>query len=147
MVLWCFVELSFKGPYTQPSAYLQRCSVCDPAKMFFTSKFSCLLFFSNATHKTETGTANRWETPNQTTWTDHFQKHWASSQIIFITLISAGAQRCCAFYKPVPTVHIYGAKTISWVELACFHLLSSNFTHVAHTLTTAGDGLLHQFFP
>jgi hypothetical protein len=32
MVLWSFVELSFKGPYTQPSAYLQQCSVCDPAK-------------------------------------------------------------------------------------------------------------------
>ncbi len=77
MVLWYFVELSFKGPYTQPSAYLQRCSLCDPAKILFTSKFSCLLF-SNSTHKTETGTANRWETPNQTTWTDHFQKHWAA---------------------------------------------------------------------
>jgi hypothetical protein len=31
-------------------------SVCDPAQIFFTSKFSSLLFY-NATHKT----ANRWE--------------------------------------------------------------------------------------
>jgi len=38
-------------------------SVCDPAEMFFTSKFSCVLF-CNPTHKTETGTANRWETTN-----------------------------------------------------------------------------------
>ncbi len=30
--------------------HLQRCSVCDPAKIFFTSKFSYILFF--ATHWT-----------------------------------------------------------------------------------------------
>ncbi len=35
--------------------------VCDPAKIFFTSKFSYLLFFCNPTHKTETGTANLWK--------------------------------------------------------------------------------------
>jgi hypothetical protein len=32
--------------------------VCDPAKMFFTSKFS-YLSSCNPTHKTETGTANK----------------------------------------------------------------------------------------
>ncbi len=35
--------------------HLQWCSVCDPVKKKFTSKFSYLLF-CNPTHKTETGT-------------------------------------------------------------------------------------------
>ncbi len=39
----------------------QRCSVCEPAKIFLTSEFSYLLF-SNSTHKTKTKTAIRWET-------------------------------------------------------------------------------------
>jgi len=43
--------------------HLQRCSVCDPAKIFFTFKFSYVLFH-NPTYKTETGTANRWGTSN-----------------------------------------------------------------------------------
>ncbi len=39
--------------------HLQRCSVCNPAKLFFTSKFSYILF-CNPIHEIETGTANRW---------------------------------------------------------------------------------------
>jgi hypothetical protein len=41
--------------------YLQWCSVCDPAKIFLISSY---LLFSNPTHKTETGTTNRWVTTN-----------------------------------------------------------------------------------
>jgi hypothetical protein len=40
------------------------CSVCDPTKIFFTSKFSYLLSFFNPTHKTESGIANRCEITN-----------------------------------------------------------------------------------
>jgi hypothetical protein len=41
-----------------------------PQKYSLTSKFSYLLF-SNLSHKTETGTANRWETTNSNpTWTN-----------------------------------------------------------------------------
>jgi hypothetical protein len=43
--------------------HLQLYSICDPAKIYFTSKFSYVLF-CNPTHKTETGTANRWGTTN-----------------------------------------------------------------------------------
>jgi hypothetical protein len=43
--------------------HLQRCWVCDPEKIFFTSKFSYVLF-CNPTNKTETGRANRWGTTN-----------------------------------------------------------------------------------
>ncbi len=49
--------------------HLQQNSVCDPVKIFFTSKFSYVLF-CNPAHKTETGTTNRWGTTNsKTTWT------------------------------------------------------------------------------
>jgi hypothetical protein len=37
---------------------IQWCSVCDPVKIFLTSKFSYLLV-SNPTHKTKTGTKFR----------------------------------------------------------------------------------------
>ncbi len=43
--------------------HFQQCSVYDPAKIFFASKFSYVLF-CNPTHKTETGTANRCRTTN-----------------------------------------------------------------------------------
>jgi hypothetical protein len=38
--------------------HLHRCSICDLGEIFFTSKFSSVLF-CNPTNKTETGTANR----------------------------------------------------------------------------------------
>jgi hypothetical protein len=41
--------------------HLQWCSVCDPAKIFFTSMFTYLLF-GNPTLKTEIGTAYRCRT-------------------------------------------------------------------------------------
>jgi len=44
--------------------HFQRCSVCDLAKIFFTSKFSRVLF-SNRTHTIKIATANTWETTNQ----------------------------------------------------------------------------------
>ncbi len=43
--------------------HLQQGSVCDPTGLFLTSKYRYLLF-SNPTHKTKSGTANRWETTN-----------------------------------------------------------------------------------
>jgi hypothetical protein len=43
--------------------HLLWCSVRDPTKIFFTSKFSYLVS-CNPTCETETGTSNRWETTN-----------------------------------------------------------------------------------
>jgi hypothetical protein len=57
--LFCKTDIVY-GQNTR-SIIPQRSSVCDPAKIFLTSKFSYLLF-CNPTHKTKTGTANRWET-------------------------------------------------------------------------------------
>jgi hypothetical protein len=56
-----FSEVTMKMPSHLVLEHLQRCSVCDPVKIFVTSKFSYVLF-CNPTNKTETGTANRWKT-------------------------------------------------------------------------------------
>jgi len=48
------------GDATQ--SILWECSECDPENIFLTSKFELLL--SKPTHKTETGTAYKWETTN-----------------------------------------------------------------------------------
>jgi hypothetical protein len=50
---------SLGGVMEECKSKIQRCSVYDPAKIFFTSKFSHVLF-CNPTHKTEGGAANRW---------------------------------------------------------------------------------------
>jgi hypothetical protein len=50
-------------PLTDLLEHLQRCSVCDPAKIYFRSKLSYVLF-CNPTHKNETWIANRWGTSN-----------------------------------------------------------------------------------
>ncbi len=72
-----------------------------PAKIFFTSKFSYVLF-CNSTNKTETGTANRWGSNHldQSLWWAN-QKHWAAVRSQLLYSFSAGAQRCCcALYQP-----------------------------------------------
>jgi hypothetical protein len=72
--------------------HLQWCS----KEIFFTSKFHYLLF-SNPTHKTETGTANRRGTTNSKPLGPIIMmcppEALSSSQMISITLFSAGAER------------------------------------------------------
>ncbi len=89
--------------------HLQRCSVCDLGKLFFTSKFSYFIF-CNPTHETETGTANRWGTTNSKLPGPIIMMAQSetliSSQILFVTLVSAGAQSCCAFYQTPQTVQL-----------------------------------------
>jgi len=65
----CFVISSSDNP--------KRCSVCDPAKTFLTSKFSYLLF-CNPTHKTKTGIPNRWKTTNSK-WPEWINSHQCTS--------------------------------------------------------------------
>jgi len=59
------------------------------------------ILFHNPTHKTKTGTANRWETTNSKPLGPMAnQKQWA----VIISYLSysslAGAQLCCALYQP-----------------------------------------------
>ncbi len=79
-----------------------QCSVCDPAKIFFTSKFSYLLF-GNPSAKTETaGTAT--SKPPGTTFCDGpIRNTGQQSDHIYYTLFSLFLhvqQRCSAFYQP-----------------------------------------------
>jgi hypothetical protein len=94
------------------SEHLQWCSVCDPAKIFLTSKFSYLLF-CNHTHKTKAGTSNQWETTNSKQPRPIIMigqsKRGSSSRIRFITLFSG---KCPTFYQPQQTVQKCWAKTI-----------------------------------
>lgn len=88
---FCFVtrmaSMFERRGVSQLSSYedLQLCSLCDHLKLFFTSKFSHLLF-SNRTHTIKIATANTWETTNQK------QRAPASRQIIFITIFSGRCQ-------------------------------------------------------
>jgi hypothetical protein len=59
-----------------------------------------------------------------------------SSEIVFIALLSAGAQRCCAFYQAPqlePNPHF-------------FYFSSSNFTVQDHILSTAVDAFSRILF-
>jgi len=73
---------------------------------------------SNPTNKTETGIANRWRTINSKPHGPMIMmgqsETLSSSYIIFITLISAGAQqqRCWVFYQRCQPAQLCWAKTI-----------------------------------
>ncbi len=96
---------------------IQRCSVCDPAKIIFTSKFSYLSFCKPPPIKLKLG----WQTgmgdySEQTTWTNHYGepiKNIEQTSIIYITLSPAGAQQCCAYYyyEPQESVQFAELKT------------------------------------
>jgi hypothetical protein len=88
--------------------HFRWCSICDAAKIFFTSKFG-YSFFCNPTHKIEIETTNSGGTTNSKPLGPIIMmgqsEIQSSIQIIFITLFSAGAQHCCAFY-PQPWVTV-----------------------------------------
>jgi hypothetical protein len=79
-----------------------RCSICYPAKIFLTSKFS-YLHFCNPTDKTELGIANRWETTNSKPRGPIMMigqsKIGNSNRSIFITLLSS---RCTPLLRYLP---------------------------------------------
>jgi hypothetical protein len=66
------------------------------------------------------------------------------SEIIFFTLLSTGAQRCCTCYWPQQQrAQLCRAKTnfLSQAKPALFGFSSSNFTVQDHIPSTAGDAL------
>jgi hypothetical protein len=121
------------------------CSVCDPAQMFLTSKFSHLLFY-NATHKTETKTANRWEllianNLDQSLWLAN-QKQGEVIRSSLLDSSLAGTELCCASYWPQIT--FAGEQLFSWSKPAHFHFPSFDFTVQGHMGSTGGDALSHE---
>jgi hypothetical protein len=96
-------------------AHPHRCSVYDRAKIFLTSKFNYLLF-CNPTHKTETGTANRWELLitnhlDQSLWLLN-QKQGAAVRSCSLHSSLAAAHLRCASYQPQQIEPICKRKTI-----------------------------------
>jgi hypothetical protein len=71
-----FMTLTPNQPWLLCLEQQHRRSVRDPAKVFLTSKV--INFFSNPTHKTETGIACRWERLLKTTHLD--QSNYLANQ-------------------------------------------------------------------
>jgi hypothetical protein len=107
-----------------------------PWKKNLTSKFS-YLFISKLTHKTKTGTANRWETANSKPPRPIIMigqsKTGSTSQIIFVTLFF---QQLLGF-----SVLITNLGKLQ-VKLACFEFLQPNLSGQGHILSTTGDSLI-----
>jgi hypothetical protein len=118
-------------------------------QIFFTSKFSYLLFF-NPTHKTETGTANRRGTINSEqpgpiiydrpiTNTEQqvrsYLLHFFLQVHIVIVPFTQPWQSCAM---------VLSQNKFSSAKRACFDFSSSNLVLQNHILSTAGDALSQQ---
>jgi len=115
--------------YMVPLEGLQLCSVCDLAKIFFTSKFSYFLIY-NPIIKLKLGQqiggkpliAN----PPGAISVMGQSETLSSSQIIFPTLFSACAPCFCAFHQPLRILQL------CWAKPACLDCSWSNFTVQAY---------------
>jgi hypothetical protein len=138
---------SLGGVMEECKSKIQRCSVYDPAKIFFTSKFSHVLF-CNPTHKTEAGAANRWggrlivNHMDESLWWAN-QKHWAAVRsyllhsfvqvhTVLLSLLLSHEERY---------TQMCGPETIFLSQTGICWISSSNFTMQDHILSTAGDTL------
>jgi hypothetical protein len=136
--LHCEVLLGIK----HETQHLQQCSVCDPAKIFFTSKFSYVLLFCNPANRTETGTANTWGITNSKppgpiimmgrseTLREHICYTLFCRCTELLDLLLGNVHNCAA------------PKPISWAKPAFVGISSSNFTVHDHILSTIGDALI-----
>ncbi len=98
-------------------------------KYYFSHPSFSYLLFRNPTYKTETETANTWGWEllianhlDQSLWWMGQSDTLISSQITFITLFSAGAHNCCAFYEShCKLLYNYAEpKPFCWAKLAHF---------------------------
>ncbi len=90
--------------------HLQWYSVCDPAKIFLTSKFSCLVF-CNTTNKIEIGTSNRCGNHlHESLWWAN-QKYWAAVISYLLHSFLEVHKRFSAIHQAPQNVQLYWAKT------------------------------------
>jgi hypothetical protein len=113
---------------------------------YFSHPSLVIYFFATPPKKTELGTANRWGTTNSKPpgliIMIGQSETLSSSQIIFITLFSPGAQPWCACYLATGNLcHYAEPKSFSWAKLAYFDFFSSNFHMQGQILSTTGDSL------
>jgi hypothetical protein len=106
-----------------------------PSKKNFLHPRLVISFFSNLTHKTKTGTANRWETTNNN----------PPGPTKLSSQSSVGVRLCCAFYQPHHFSKV-GPKPFCWAKLACFDFSSSNFHLFGHILSTSWAALRALFW-
>jgi hypothetical protein len=118
---------SFNHAYSPLWEHPQRCSVCEPAKLFLTSEFRYSLF-SNPTHKTKTKTAIRWETisikpPEPREEAPPLPIRNREQHVIFITLFSSKCQAlkfAAPFHQPQQTVQECWAECILLSQTSIF---------------------------
>jgi hypothetical protein len=107
-----------------------QCSVCDPAKIILTSKFSYSLF-SNPTHKTKIGTANMWDTANDKPAGQLLllvnQKEGAAVRSYLLHSSLAGVRLWGALYQSQQIVQKCWAKSILPIQMGTFSLFFTEF--------------------
>jgi hypothetical protein len=113
------------------SAGSSKCSACDPATIFLTSKFIVVYFSSNPTHKTKTGITNRWETTNSKAPGPIMAKG-AESRRIYYTPFWQVLLGCAVLFtslsKQCNKKKMLGQNHFAcWAKLACFDFSSSDF--------------------
>jgi len=104
-----------------------------PCKLFFTSKFSYLLF-CNPDHKTETGIANG--RGNTTIIANHLvqflslanQKHWTSVNSYLLHSFLQVQWVAAPFTRHRKLYYYAEPKPFSWAKPTCFDFSSSDFT-------------------
>jgi hypothetical protein len=125
--------------FSQFLDHLQWCSVCDFAKLFFTSMFSYLLF-CKPPHKTEIGTAYRCRTTNSKS-PGPKQKHWLIVRSYLLHSFLHVKSLAAPFTSHSKLYNSVEPKLFSWAEPAHLDFSSSNFTEHGHVLSTAGGSL------
>jgi hypothetical protein len=105
--------------------HLQRCSLCDPSKMFSRPSLVIYSFATPITLKLGQQMGGRLLIGNhleQSLWRANQKLWWSSVRSLFITLFYAGAQHCCVFHQPPRYVQLRWTKTIFLSQTVIFWL-------------------------
>jgi hypothetical protein len=118
-----------------------QCSICDPAKIILISKFSYSLF-SNPTHKTKIGTANRWDATLTNQWADYYywsiRKKEQQSDHIYCTLLWLVLGFAVPYTSLSKLYKNAGPNPFCLAKWAYFHFSSSNINLQGHIRSTSG---------
>jgi hypothetical protein len=135
------------GKPSPDSIFCPEVRICDHANMFFTSKFH-YGFFSNPTHKTETGTADTWGTTNRKPsgpiiMMGANQKQGAVVRSYLLHSFLQVHTVAAPFYQSPQTVQSCWAKTTVFLnQTGMFSLFVIQFYSCkGHILSTPGDAL------
>jgi hypothetical protein len=119
-----------------------QCSICDPATIILISNFSYSLF-SNPTHKTKIGTANRWDTTNNKPAGRLLlmvsQKEGPAVRSYLLHSSLAGVRVCGALYQSQQMYKNVGPNPFCLAKWAYFDFSSLNITgsHTEHQWSCA----------